>query len=147
MLSAVKLGINCLVVGGLTLAGIVLFARLPRFTLEPLQWVGQHVDRPATMVFWFVYTVLLWTVLGAVIAWAMMLLEPRKVVLYGSASAVTFIITSQSWSLIQPGNAYPAFRELVFVLTIPVLYAVFVRLTRRRHDASRNGRAGSARTN
>ena len=90
----VKLGINCLVVAGLTLAGIFLFARLPRFTLAPLQWAGKNFDEPTALVFWFVYTVLVWAVLGAVVAWAMLLLEPRKVALYGLASAVTF---SAAW--------------------------------------------------
>ena len=132
----VKLAINCLVVAGLTLAAIFLFARLPRFTLAPLQWAGKNFDEPTALVFWFVYTVLVWAVLGAVVAWAMLLLEPRKVALYGLASAVTFIVTSQSWSLVAPGNAHAYFRELVFVLTIPALYWIFVRLRRRRHNTS-----------
>lgn len=132
----VRLGINCLVVAGLTLAGIFLFARLPRFTLQPLQWAGQNFDEPMAMVFWFVYTVLVWAVLGAVVAWAMLLLEPRKVALYGLASAVTFIVTSQSWSLVHAGNAHVYVRELVFALTIPALYGVFVRLRRHSHNTS-----------
>lgn len=56
MPSVLKLGINCLVVAGLTLGGIYLFTHLPRSTLEPLQWAGQHFDRPAAMAFWFVCT-------------------------------------------------------------------------------------------
>jgi uncharacterized membrane protein len=131
MPAAVKLGINCLVAAALTLAGILLFARLPRITLEPLQWAGRHFDQPTAMAFWFVYTASLWAVLGAVIAWGMMFLEPRKAALYGCASAVTFIVTLQSWSLAQSGNAWALAHEFVFVFTIPTLYWVFVRLRRR----------------
>ena len=146
MSTVVKLGVNCLVVAGLTLAGIFLFARLPRFTLAPLQWAGQHFDQPTAMALWFIYTVLLWAVLGAVIAWAMLLLKPRKVGLYGFTSAVTFIVTSQTWSLVVSGNTYGYVRELVFVLTIPALYWVFVRLTRKTPGKASRPDVGPAGT-
>lgn len=132
MSPVVKLGINCLVVAGLTLAGILLFANLPRFTLEPIQWAGRHFGESAAMAFWFVYTVFVWAVLASVVAWGMLLLEPRKIALYGFVSAVTFVVTSHSWSLIQQGNALGYAREFVFVLTIPTLYWIFVRVTRNR---------------
>lgn len=141
MSTVVKVGINCLAVVGLTLAGILLFARLPQFTLEPLLWAGQNFDEPAAMAFWFVYTVLVWAVLGAVIAWAMLLLEPRKVALYGFASVVTFIVTSQSWSL---DSSYAYVREFVFILTIPTLYWIFVRLRRNGLSRSSNPHASQA---
>jgi hypothetical protein len=130
MPTSIKTGINCLIVAGLTVVGFFAFVSLPQFTLEPLLWADRHFDRPATMAFLFVYTVLTWAVLGAVIAWCTLLLRPRKVALYGLASAIAFIVTSQSWTL--HGSTFGYVRELVFVLTVPLLYWLFVRLSGKR---------------
>lgn len=129
----IKLGINCILVAGLTLAGIFAFASLPEFTLEPIQWAGEQFDRPIAVAFWFGYTVLNWAVLAAVIALCMLFLKPGNVVLYGLVSAATFIAFSQPWSLISQGYVTAFLREVVLVLTIPLLYWVFAYLAGRRH--------------
>ncbi len=139
-----KLGVNCILVAGLTLIGIFTFVYLPQFILEPLQWAGKHFDVPIAMAFGFIYTVLVWASLAGVVAWSMLILKPRNPVLYGLASAATFIVTGQSWYLVIHGNAYGYLRELVLVLTIPSLYWVFVRMVRKRHNKSLNTDAGSA---
>jgi len=130
-----RLAINCLVVAGLTLAGFYAMLFLPRFlVVDPLQWVDQYFNRPATMAFWFVYTVLTWAVFGAVIAWCMLFLKPRKVVLYGVASAAIYIVNAQSWYLVLHGSAFAYTRELVFIVTIPLLYWMFVRLAQWKQN-------------
>ncbi len=139
--AAIKLVFNCLIVAAATLAGLSAFVSLPAFTLEPLQWVGRHFERPVTTAFWHVYTFLLWVPIAALIAWCMLILRPRNVVLYGLASVTTFIIVGQSWSL---GNAYGQLRELVLALAIPTLYWLLVRLVGKRHNGSLNRGAGSA---
>jgi hypothetical protein len=139
-----KLAINSLVVASLTLGAVFLFANLPQSTLEPLQWAGRHFTRPAALALWFLYTMMIWAVLGALVAWAMLLLKPRTVALYGFVSAATFIAMSQSWSLVQPGNTSVYVRELVFVLTIPTWYWLFARMARTRDHPSSDPDAGHA---
>lgn len=130
---AIKFGINCILVAGLTIAGILVFASLPQFTLEPIQWAGQQFDRPTAMAFWFGYTTLIWAVLAAVIALCMLFLKPGNVVLYGLVSAATFIAFSQPWFLASHGYVIAFVRELILVLTIPLLYWMFAHLAGRRH--------------
>lgn len=127
-----KLLINCFLVAGLTAAGLFVYLSLPQFTLEPLQWAGQNFDRPMALAFWFVYTASIWAVIAAVMAWIMLYLKPGHVVLFGLVSAATFIVLSQSWSLVSEGNAYAYVREIVLVLTLPVLYCLFVRIAHRK---------------
>lgn len=142
MPSTVKLGVNCLIVAGLTLVGLFAYVSLPQFTLEPLQWAGERFDRPATGAFWFVYTALVWALFGTIVAWGMLFLKPRRVILYGCASAVAFVVGAQSWTLQAYGMAY--LREVIFGLTIPLIYAAFVSLARRRRTTSSTSAEGSA---
>jgi len=134
MSTVVKLGINCLVVTGLTVTGILAFAQLPEFTLIPLQWAGQTFEEPFNSVFWFVYTVLVWAVVASLVAWCMLYLKPGNVVLYGLVSAAAFIVASQSWTL--ASHAFGYVRELVLVLTIPLLYWAFVHQAGKRYGKS-----------
>ena len=129
-----RLVINSLVVAGLTVSGLFAFVYLPEFTLKPLKWAGQHFDTPITTAFWLIYTVLVWALLAGVIARCMLYLKPRNVVLYGLVSAATFIVTSQSWSLVTNVAGYV--RELVLVLAIPLLYWTFAHLEGKGNNKS-----------
>ena len=130
MPAAIRTGVNCLVVAGLTVGGVLAFVNLPEFMLEPLKWAGQRFDEPLTTVIWFVYTVLVWSAVAGAIAGCMLCLKPGNVVVYGLVSVATFIITAQSWSITT--NAAGYLRELVLVLAIPVLYWFFAQLSGRR---------------
>ena len=117
-----KVGINCLVVAALTYFGIMVFLRLPIFPISPNLWAGKYFEIQTVMALHFAYTILLWAVFGAVIAFGMLALKPKRIVLYGLASAITFIVTMNSWYLYVDGNTYGYLREIVYVLTIPYLY-------------------------
>ena len=134
-----KLAINCLVVAGLTVAGFFVFILLP---VEALQWIGERTSRPATSAFWFVYSVLNWAVLGAVIAACMLLLRPRRIVLYGITSVAAFVFLSQPWGLQTTAGWFV--RELVFTVTIPLLYWLFVSLVRRKQGQTSEAKEGIA---
>jgi hypothetical protein len=131
MPQVLRLGINCLVVAALTFAGIMAMLWLPIFPFDPRLWAGQYFESLTVTGMWFVYSVLLWAVPGALIAFCMLALKPRMIFLYGLASAITFIVTSQSWYFIIDENAFGYLRELIFVLTIPWLYWIFVRVARQ----------------
>lgn len=132
MPQALKMTLNGVVVVALTYAGILLMLQLPGSVLSPVQWVGERADPAASLAFLFAYTILSWAVIGAGIAGCMLLLKPRLIFLYGLISAATFVVTLKSWSLVLDGNAYGYLRELVFILTIPYLYWIFVRMANRR---------------
>jgi hypothetical protein len=132
MLAAAKLAVNCVLVGSLTFAGLILYVNLPQFSLEPLRWAG-HFDRPIALTILFIYTVLVWAVLASVVAWCMLMLKPRNVLLYGLASVATFIVVGQSWSV---GNAFAYSPELILALTIPGLYWAFVHMAGRKRKKS-----------
>jgi len=132
MLAAAKLAVNCILVGSLTFAGLILYVNLPQFSLEPLRWAGQF-DRPIALTILFIYTVLVWAVLATVVAWCMLMLKPRNVLLYGLASVATFIVVGQSWSV---GNAFAYSPELILALTIPGLYWAFVHMAGRKRKKS-----------
>jgi len=140
----VRLGMNCLVVAALTFAGIRAMLLLPVFPFAPTRWTGQYFGTQTVMSLWFIYTIALWAALAALIALLMLALKPRMIVPYGLASAVTFVVTMQSWALVIDGNVYGSLRELIFVLTVPYLYWVFARIARRRHNTSFNPAAGDA---
>jgi len=84
----------------------------------------------------FIYTILWWAIIGGLVAFVMLVLKPRRVVLYGAVSAAAFIVTLNSWHLVVNGNVYASLRELVLVLTIPYLYWVFVLLVEKRSNLS-----------
>lgn len=121
----IKLAVNCLIVAGFTFMGIMAMLQLPILPIDPRLWAGENFDRSTAMGLSFVYTVLLNAIPAALIAWAMLALKPKKLVLYGLVSAMTFIISMQSWSLVIDGNTYGYVRELMLVLTIPLLYWAF----------------------
>lgn len=139
MTATIRTVLNCVLVAAATLAGVLVYVSLPALTLEPLQWAGQHMDRPLAMTFWFVYSVLVWAVIAGLVASCMLLLRPGNVFLYGLVSAATFIIAGQSWSL---GSAYAFSRELILALAIPVLYWALVRWKRKRHGKSSGADCG-----
>lgn len=141
MPTATRLIVNSILVAAVTVAGLFAFVSLPAFTLEPLQWADQQFDRPFALTFWFVYTVLVWTVIAGVVALCMLMLRPKNVILYGLASAAAFVVFGESWSL---GNAYAYSRELILALTIPALYWAFVHLDGKRHNKALNADAGDA---
>lgn len=143
MPEAVKLGINCIVAAGLTIACILVFASLPEFTLEPLKWAGREFARPTSMAFWFGYTVLLWSVLAGIVAWCMLALKPRKVVLYGCVSAAAFVIVSRPWLLVPQSIATAYLRELVLVLAVPLLYWAFAHLAGKTDNDSSTTSGGA----
>ena len=126
MPSGIKFAVNCLIVAGFTFMGIMAMLQMPILPFDPRLWAGEYLDRTTAMGLSFVYTVLLNAIPAALIAWAMLALKPRKLVLYGSVSAMTFIVTMQSWTLVIDGNTYGYVRELALVLTIPLLYWAFV---------------------
>ncbi len=136
MPQVLRLGINCLLVAALTFAGTMVSLLLPIFPFDPTRWAGQYFDPLTVMGMWFIYTIIFWAVLGALIAWCMLALKPRMIFLYGLASAITFVITSRSWYFVIDGHTYAYLRELVLVLTIPYLYWVFARIAKRRHNKS-----------
>lgn len=129
-----KLLTNCSAVAGLTFLGLMAFASLPQFTLKPLQWAGNHLDQAGTMTFWFVWTVLIWAVVASIIAWIMLSLKPRNIILYGLVSAATFVMTSQSWNIVLQKNTIGSFRELVLMITIPFIYWLLVQWTENGQD-------------
>ena len=132
----IKVGINSLVVAALTYGGIMLFLRFPIFPISPKLWAGKYFEIPTVMAMNFVYTICLWAILGAMIALVMLALRPKRIVVYGFASAVTFMVTMNSWYFYVVGNTYSLLLETVLVLTIPYLYSVYVRLARKRHNLS-----------
>ena len=138
MLQAIKLGSNCLIVTALTYSSIMFLFWLPIFQFSPTLWAGKYFDIPTVMAIFFVYTIMMWAIIGALIALCMLVLNPKMIVLYGLVSGVTFIFVMNSWDLLLDGNTYGYLRELVLLLTIPYLYSVYVRVVRRRHDLSRH---------
>lgn len=124
--------LNGLVVAALTFAGVMAVLMLPTPIASPARWAGQYFEGSTVLVMSFLYNVLVWGVIGALIAAMMQVLQPRIFVLYGLISAVTFIVTMQSWHLVLEWNSYAVLREVVFVLTIPMLYFMFARLASRR---------------
>lgn len=130
----IKVGINSLVVAALTYGGIMLFLQFPILPISPKLWAGRYFEIETVMAMNFVYTICVWAIFGAVIALGMLVLKPRRIVLYGLASAVTFMVTMSSWYLYVVGNTYGYLLEIVLVLTLPYLYSVYVRLARKRHN-------------
>jgi hypothetical protein len=136
MSTSIKLGLNSILVAGLVVVGVLAFVSLPQFTLVPLQWAGQHLDTSGTRAFWFAYTVLTWAAIGSVIALLMLQLKPRKIALYGAVAFAAFVVMGRGWELVLQGNVYGYSRELVFALTVPLLYWAFVRWSDKRHNKS-----------
>ena len=140
MTTWIKIGANCIVVAALTIGGIFAFASLPEFTLKTLKWAGEQLDEAAYLALYFFQSVVLWAVVGGIIALAMLLLRPRRVILYGTVSAAAFIVFGQSWML--DANAIWIVRELIFAATIPLLYWLFVQLARKKHQRSSRSDGG-----
>ncbi len=147
----IKFGINCVMLAALTYFSIMLFMRLPILPISPKLWAGKYFELQTVMAMDFVYTILLWAIFGAAIAFCMLALKPKMIILYGSTSAITFIVTMNSWYLYMDGNTYGYLRETVLILTIPYLYSVYVRTGRRRQNlslkaaASQPGTSGTLR--
>ena len=136
MSTSIKLGVNSILVAGLVVLGVLAFVSLPQFAFAPLQWAGQHLDTSGTWAFWFVYTVMIWAAIGCVIALLMLRFKPRKVALYGAVAFAAFVIFGRGWELVLQGNVLGYTRELVFALTVPLLYWAFVRRSKMIHDKS-----------
>ena len=134
MSTAIKLGANCIFVAILTIGGVLAFVSLPEFTFKPMYWATEQFGRAGYQAFYFIQSVFWWALIGIVVAFIMLLLKPRRVILYGAASAAAFVLFGQSWSLEADTIWYV--RELIFVATIPFLYWLFVYIRRKRHNKS-----------
>ena len=130
-------------------AALIVFGITVVLQLSPLPsalnvWLTEHLGRSAALIVLFLYPVAIWAMCGATISMILLVLKPRNVVLYGVISAVTFIVTMRSWDLVLEGNFYGSIREIVFILTVPYLYWLVVRMARRRHNMSLNTDASDA---
>ena len=136
MNSYTKLLINCVLVAAMVAAGIYVYLSLPHAMSQPMQWVDLNYNRPLALAIWFVYGIGIWSLFGLVIARLMLFLKPESVLLYGLASAVGFIVTMQSWNLLESYQPGAFFREVAYALVIPLLYAFLIRRRNRKQAGS-----------
>ena len=92
----------------------------------------------------WVYDLLRLIAFGAVVALLMLLLKPRRIVLYGLATIVPQIWLFSPLKVISGGSLHHSSLTLVSLLSIPLLYWIFCRISENRHNKSLNADASDA---
>ncbi len=90
----------------------------------------------------FIYDILRFIVFGSIVAGLMVLLKPRRILLYSIASILAlasllhfFLLSYDFFSVALP---------IIWTLTIPLFYVLFVRLAEKKHNKSLNTDTGDA---
>ena len=139
MSTVIKLAVNCVFVAVITIGGVLAFVALPEFTLKPMHWATDQFGHTAGVVAYFLQSFFWWVLIGGVIAFVMLFLKPRRVLLYGLVSVAAFILFGQFWSLDTQVIWYV--REVILAATIPLLYWLFVHMGGKRYNKTSKGDA------
>ena len=139
---------NCLFAAALFIGAVwvmvLVDAMLFRNGWNALTFFFEHFSRDTYMFAVWVCDLLRLIAFGAVVALLMLLLKPRRIVLYGLATIVPQIWLFSPLKVISGGSLHHSSLTLVSLLSIPLLYWIFCRISENRHNKSLNADASDA---
>ena len=148
MSDSLRIGLNCLLVAAVSygalwamvMADEVLFKR----GFYALGFFAEFVPRDALSPTVWIYDVIRFAVFGAGAAILMLFLKPRIVPLYALASIVPLVWILRPFGDIAHATLFHTSLISVWLLTIPLLYWTFCRISENRHNKPFKSDTGSA---
>lgn len=140
MQTTLKVLVSCLATAILTylvyrvaaLSEMVLFKNGFLAATSIAEFVPSVMNKPTV----YLYDTVRFGVLGAIAALLMLLLRPRIIWLYSLVSICTLYFSSYLGRALFSNDALSISLAITWLITIPVLYALFVRLSENRHNKS-----------
>jgi hypothetical protein len=148
MSESLRVLVNCVITAALVLVSAWLSFRVDEWLFRDaggaLFFFREQYSSDNYMFAVWVYDAFRLFAYGAIVALLMLFLKPRRIVLYGMASIAPQIWLFGSITVILNEPIHHASLSLISLLTIPVLYWVFCRISENRHNKPLNTDAGDA---
>ncbi len=148
MSEPLRILVNCLITAALWFGSVWLNVRVDGWLFRDaggaLFFFREHYSNDTYMFAVWVYDAFRYLVYGAIVAFLMLLLKPRRIVLYGVASIAPQVWLFGSITVILNESIYHSSLALISLITIPILYWIFSRISENRHNKSLNTDAGDA---
>ena len=148
MPNALKILLSCLVTALVTVLAFWLMVQweifLSRNGFHALIVFSNNVPDVLLKPTIYVYDSIRFAAFGSIAAWLMLLLRPRKVWLYALVSAGTLYFVAFLGMAFASKDTFSIALAVTWLVTIPVLYALFVRLSQKRHNKPLKKDTGSA---
>ncbi|MCP4010244.1 MAG: hypothetical protein GY726_12120 [Proteobacteria bacterium] len=138
MSEALRILVNFLITAALSIGAAELNFRVDEWLFRnvggALFFFSEHYSSDTYMFAVWIYDAFRLFAYGAIVALLMLLLKPRRIVLYGIAS-----IAPQAWlfgsiTVILNESIHHSSLSLISLLTIPLLYWIFSRISENRHN-------------
>jgi hypothetical protein len=148
MPTKLKILLGCLATALLTVGAVTAMVEwegfLYRNGFHALVFFSQNVPDVLVTPTIYLYDTIRFAFFGSLAALLMLLLKPRQVWLYAFVSACALYFYTFMGMAFASKDTFSIVLAITWIITIPVLYALFVRLSENRHNKSFNSDAGKA---
>jgi hypothetical protein len=148
MQTKLKVLLGCLATALLTLIAVTAMVEWEEFLyrkgFHALVFFSQNVPEELIKPTIYLYDTIRFAFFGSLAALLMLLLKPRQVWFYALVSACALYFYTFMGMAFASQDAFSIVLAITWLITIPLLYAMFVVLSENRHNRSFNSDASKA---